>query len=94
MSALRLLLLAAALLLGQLGGTLHGLSHHGPDKGQPHGACQLCAAYSSLDHGATAAAPAVLTGQIFPAPAASVRTTLRLTCAPPYLSRAPPVHLV
>ncbi len=49
----RLILLAAALFLAQLGGLAHGIGHFsGGDQDEPHAACELCAAYAAFDHGA------------------------------------------
>lgn len=92
--ALRLLLLCLALLFGQLGGALHAYAHHGPDQGQPHAACQLCAAYANLDHAVTGTPPAALSAQDHPAPISRLRTGLPPACTPPYRCRAPPARLV
>lgn len=86
------LLLALALLIGQLGGFAHVLSHLGQaDEGdRPHAACELCVAYSAFDHGAPGT-PVV--------PTAEADAFIPLTLARPawaeagaraYLSRAPP----
>lgn len=48
----RLILLVASLLLTQLGGLAHGIGHHPVDQGEPHAACEMCAAYAAFDHGA------------------------------------------
>lgn len=90
------LLLALALLIGQLGGFAHSLSHLADhDEGdRPHAACELCVAYSAFDHGApgTPVVPPV-------EPITLTPTALQLpaqveTCALPYRSRAPPAALV
>lgn len=89
---LRLLLLTAFLLFTQLGGLLHGLSHQGDDKERPHAACQLCAAYSALDHGTLGqVAPPAFDRAFIPA----APKVLSVTERPPrfaYRTRAPP-HL-
>lgn len=87
---LRLLLLTAALLLTQLGGLLHGLSHQIQDQDRPHTPCQLCAAYAALDHGAVGQTPPPLAVQTFipGAPVADSGSAPR-PCLP-YRSRAPP----
>ena len=90
------LLLALALLMGQLGGFAHALEHLGNpgDSDRPHAACELCVAYSAFDHGAPGSpvVPPAEAGTFTPA-------TLQLpaqaaTCALPYRSRAPPAALV
>lgn len=96
MTPRRLLLLAAVLLIAQLGGLLHGLSHlaetedHG---GQPQTACEWCLAYAGLDQG-LAGPPPIPPGRV--APPAPGHTTPRPGPAPgklPYRSRAPPAVL-
>lgn len=98
MSPYRLLLLAAALLIVQLGGLLHGLSHltdhHGGEHGdEPQTACEWCLAYAGLDQG-LAGPPPIPPGRV--APPAPGHTTPRPGPVPgklPYRSRAPPVRL-
>lgn len=90
MSRLRLFFLAVFLLLGQWGGLAHGISHAEHEKGQPHGACQLCAAYSALDHGLAGKAPppAIATPAI--TPFLYILAGRLSPPALPYRSRAPP----
>lgn len=98
MSLRRLLLLAAVLVLAQLGGLLHGLSHLGEhdrhEDGGPHAACEWCLAYAALEQGLSGP-PAVL-----PVPAAppSLGRAMPRPLIPhtplPYRSRAPPRRLV
>jgi hypothetical protein len=84
-------LLVAALLFGQFGGLAHGLSHHQPDQGEPHPACQLCGAYASFDHalsGATPDLPVVAVSEsAAPIPPRSRPSLFQ----PPFRSRAPPL---
>ncbi len=87
----RLLLLVCALLLTQLGGLLHGLSHKAQDKERPHAACQLCAAYASFDHAVAGKSPpppvqASLAPFALPAAAGMGRVS-----SLPYRARAPPL---
>ncbi len=93
LASLRLLLLIAALLLGQLGAALHGLSHVQEDQDRPHAACELCTAYAALDHAAAAAAPGLPAAGADLAPEARPASGFERAAAPPYRSRAPPVHL-
>lgn len=87
----RLLLLTAFLLLGQLGGMVHGLSHHDGEKERPHAACQLCGAYSAFDHAAAGKLPAPVAGQSYTPTATQAPVGLeRLICLP-YSPRAPPL---
>lgn len=95
MTPRRLLLLIATLLIVQLGGLLHGLTHVGEDEhdGQPHAACEWCLAYVALDHGLTHTPPA-LPAHLAPPPLASATPRPRATHTDlPYRSRAPPAHL-
>lgn len=87
---LRLLLLTATLLLTQLGGLLHGLSHHTQDQDRPDTACQWCAAYAALDHATLGKVPPPLVAQTFipSVPVAGPDTTRGPNL--PYRSRAPP----
>lgn len=93
LASLRLLLLTAALLLGQLGGLLHGLSHAQEDQERPHAPCQLCTAHAALDHAAAAPTPGLPVAATRPLPFARPASGIERAPAPPYRSRAPPVHL-
>ncbi len=87
---LRLLLFTACLLLSQLGGLLHGLTHIHQDQDRTH-ACQLCAAYSVFDHAvAGKALPLPVVERFLPSPP-SVQSGIAGSTRPPYLSRAPPL---
>jgi len=90
---LRILLLTASLLLGQLGGLAHGLSHV-QDQDRPHAPCQLCVAYAAFDH-AVPATPGPLSAEhVSPRSAdAAVAAVVAATFAP-YRARAPPPCLV
>ena len=89
------LLLGIALLLAQLGGATHALSHLGEhsDKERPHAACQLCVAYSAFDHASPA--PHFSLGADTQAVACTeaVRPGHFHRFTPLYASRAPPRHL-
>lgn len=90
---LRLLLLTAALLLGQLGGLAHGIGHI-QDKERPHTPCQLCVAYAAFDH-AAAAAPNLLTVEnVCPPPLAVAVVAFASPPSRHYHARAPPAPLV
>jgi len=87
---LRLLLLTAFLLLGQLGGVFHGLSHQDESKERPHAACQLCAAYSVFDHAAAGKLPMAVAGQAFTPARPVAQSNGDQPSQLPYRSRAPP----
>lgn len=93
-SGLAGLLLGLAILLGQLGGAIHSLSHLGDaGKERPHAACQLCVAYSAFDH-ASPATHAGLTAESLEVAGIEQHRyghTPRFTF--PYATRAPPQHL-
>ncbi|GEM_PF-3264324 len=84
-------LLGLALLLGQLGGTLHALSHLAEgDKDRPHAACQLCVAYSAFDHATPAAHAELAAESAEPAGFAPARHGHTPRSILPYAPRAPP----
>jgi hypothetical protein len=97
MKLTRLLLLAAALLVVQWAGLLHGLSHglegHPGHEDEPPAACEWCLAYAVLDHGLCGQPPV-------PPPAEAPHAVIR-ACVPDYAltprlnyhSRAPPPSL-
>ncbi len=87
---LRLLLLTAFLLLGQLGGVLHGLSHQDESKERPHAACQLCAAYSVFDHATAGTLPMAVAGQTFTPARPVAQSDSDQPAQLLYRSRAPP----
>jgi len=85
-------LLALALLLAQLGGASHALSHYGhaEDKERPHSVCQLCIAYAALDQGRAAFVNLPLPAGDNIVPATVVLHGCRSLVAVVYRSRAPP----
>lgn len=90
----RLLLLAAALLLGQLGGTAHALGHvQNQDQDRPHAPCQLCVAYAAFDHAATAAPGLLPSAAVCPRPAEAVADAVSPLSSARYRARAPPPPL-
>jgi hypothetical protein len=90
---LRLLLLIAALLLGQLGGLAHGASHIQDAADPGHPACEWCLGYASLDHGLTGTPPTVPALAAAYVDIAARALPAGLAARPPYLSRAPPARL-
>jgi len=63
-------LLTASLLLGQLGGLAHGLSHV-QDQDHPHAPCQLCVVYAAFVHAVPATPGPMAAADVRPRPAAT-----------------------
>jgi hypothetical protein len=88
---LQLLLIVLIQLVVQMAGQVHVLSHDMEDQDKPPAACELCAAYTAMDHG--------LAPQIVHLPEAAVQLDVyaesgpdwSATFHPLFRSRAPPV---
>ncbi|TCS69467.1 hypothetical protein EDC61_12028 [Sulfuritortus calidifontis] len=93
--ALRIFSLLLLLLALQWGGAAHALSHFDDDHDRAHTPCELCVAYAALDHGLadTTAKPEAV-AQAYPLVQSSAYRALQAVEARPYLSRAPPTHLI
>lgn len=93
--ALRLFSLLLFLLTLQWGGTAHALSHLDDDHDRPHTPCELCVAYAALDHGLadTTAKPEAV-AQVHRLAESPAYRAPQAVEAQPYLSRAPPTHLI
>lgn len=93
--ALRLFSLLLLLLALQWGGAAHALSHLHDDHGQPHTPCELCVAYAALDHGlADTTAQAGTPGPAHHLAPPAAHPAPPAVEGQPYLSRAPPRHLI
>ncbi len=92
MPALRVYLLAIALLWAQLAGALHAVGHvHDHDDDPGHPVCEWCVAFGSLQHGAAATHPPLVWGTAAPSPEPTLGLTPPLApAAHPYAIRAPP----
>ncbi|MBI5937485.1 MAG: hypothetical protein HY850_06535 [Betaproteobacteria bacterium] len=91
---LRLLSLLFFVLTVQWGGAAHALSHLDDQDHLTHAACELCVAYSALDHGLAGPAPLPVADARYHPVADTLATpgTAR-NDSQPYLSRAPPTRL-
>ena len=86
----RLYLLFALLLVMQLGGLAHSLTHlH--DLGEPESVCELCVAYNVFDHALSGAAPARLEPTQSAVSAPEARRPVLPRPLQAYWSRAPPL---
>lgn len=90
---LRILLLAAGLLFGQLAGLAHGLSHV-QDQERPHAPCQLCVAYAAFDHAVAATPTPLPVEHVCARPADALVAAAVPLSSRHYRARAPPPHLV
>lgn len=92
MPALRVYLLAIALLWAQLAGALHAVGHvHDHDDDPGHPVCEWCVAFGSLKHGAAATHPPIAGVALPYAPQPGVPESLtQAAAARPYSIRAPP----
>mgnify|MGYP001214357605 CR=1 FL=1 len=91
--AFNLFLILFIQLLVQLGGQLHVMSHHFEDQDDQHAACELCAAYTAMDHG-LAPGIAALPVVVVPHETESLLgIDWRATFQPHFRSRAPPENV-
>lgn len=91
---LRLLSLLFFVLTVQWGGAAHALSHLDDPDHSAHAACELCVAYSALDHGQAGPAPLpVADARYHPVAETSATSSTARNDSQPYLSRAPPARL-
>lgn len=86
--SLPVLLLALALVLGQVLLAAHQVEHL--SAGEPELDCPLCLIGTGLDHAVTAAAPMQVLAPILQPLCAPVRVGAALLPIPPYQVRAPP----
>lgn len=88
------LLLTLTLLLSQLGGISHALSHKQADADTPPAACALCAAYAAFDHAHVAPGLHTEANPVLPVAEPLHQTGGGQSFGLAYHSRAPPACLV
>lgn len=91
---LRVLLLALVLLLTELGGIIHALTHQQEEADRPPAACQLCVAYAAFDHAHLGKAPPAMAAAGTSLARPRLPDGIGQHCRLLYRSRAPPSSLV